>query len=347
MRREGAYVVIFVVTAVALNLILVWAEKQEADGAIITFGEAMWYMVVTLTTVGYGDLYPISTIGKVIGYIYVFASIGLLGLLLGTITNKFNIIMEERKLGFKGTDFENHLILYGWNDFCRQVLNGIRHTNTPVCIVTSRKDDVDLIYEQYGKDNIFVLFSDFQNADAYEKVNAKKCRIIFLALDDDSDSLMHVINMKQYAPQAEILVATGKSTLTYTFEAAGVSRVVPKNDIVSRLVASYIFEPDVAELSLDLMRPTEDEEGFDVMEFRAIDSNPYLGKNGHEIFHQMKDDQDAVLMAISKTEGGRRKLIKNPSKDITLAIDDYLIVMANKPVKDRLESAFGVTEGVK
>ncbi|MEM9324413.1 MAG: ion channel [Bacteroidota bacterium] len=346
MKREASYLVAFIGGAILLNWILVWAEGRHPDGAIDTYGEAIWYMAVTLTTVGYGDLYPISTIGKVIGYIYVFASIGLLGILLGSITTRFNKIMEERKLGFKGTDFENHLILYGWNDFCRQVLNGIQHTHIPVCIVTSRKDDVDLIYEQYGDDDIFVLFSDYQNAEAYDKINADQCRVVFLALDDDSDSLMHVINFRKHAPQAEILVATSKSSLTYTFEAAGVTRVVPKNDIVSNLVASYIFEPDVAELNLDLMQTTEDELEYDVMEFKVLDSNPYLGKNGHDIFHQIKDDHDAVLLAISQIREGKRRLTKNPSKECILEAGDFLVLMANKPVKDQLEGTFGVTEGV-
>ena len=85
---------------VVLNLILVYFEKDAGSG-IDNFSHAVWYMVVTLTTVGYGDLYPATTGGKVIGYIYVFASLGVLGFLFSTISNKVYKMLEEKRLGFK------------------------------------------------------------------------------------------------------------------------------------------------------------------------------------------------------------------------------------------------------
>ncbi len=326
-------------------MVLVWAERSE-DGAITSFSEAIWYMVVTLTTVGYGDLYPVSTIGKIIGYLYVFSSIGLLGLFLGTITNRYNEMKEEKKLGFKGTPFENHLILFGWNDFSRMVLDGIWHTHTQVAIVTDRKDDVDLVYDQYGRERVFVLFADFSNRDLYQKVNAHNCRMVFISLQEDSDNLMHVINFKKYCPHADILVSTTKSTLKETFEAAGVTHVVARNEIVSKLVASYIFEPDVAELNLDLLDSSKAETDYDVLEFLVTKENPYIGLDGKTLFHQLKDDLDAVLMALRKNEGDKRVLVKNPPADVTLQVDDFVIVMANRPIRKRLEKVFGVVEGI-
>ena len=333
---------------ISLNGILVWAETNVEDGAITSFSEAFWYMVVTLTTVGYGDLYPVSTIGKIIGYIYVFSSIGLLGLFLGTITNRYQEMKEQKKLGFTGTDFENHVILFGWNDFSRMVLEGIVHIPVmQAAIVTNEKDHVDLIYDQYGKDRVFVLFADFNNKEVYEKLNVASCRMIFLALEEDSDSLMHTINFRRQYPTTEIIVATSKSKLKETFEAAGVTHVISKLEIVSKLVASYIFEPDVAELNLDLLDSSKTEEDYDVLEFLVIDSNPYIGKNGKELFHELKNDVNAVLMGIRKLRNQEKILIKNPSTDTILEEGDYILVMANRPIRKQLETSFGVREGLK
>lgn len=348
MKKEIFSLILIGAIIFFLNYILVWAETRVEGGAITSFSEAFWYMVVTLTTVGYGDLYPVTTIGKIIGYLYVFSSIGLLGLFLSTVMNRYNEINEEKKLGFKGTRFENHVVLFGWNDFSRMVIDGVINSgvSVDVAIVTDHKDDVDLIYDEFGSEHIFVLFADLHNTELYQKINGEQSRVIFISLENDADAMMHVVSFRKHCPNAEIIVSTSKSNLKETFEAAGVTHVVARNEIVSKLVASYIFEPDVAELNLDLLESSTDESDYDVMEFRATEANQYLGKDAHTIFHELKKDFDAVLMAIGKVEGIHRRLLKNPSKDTLLEVDDYLIVMANKPIKVKLENAFDVKEGL-
>ena len=98
--KEILYILYALVLLSILNLTLVYFEKQVPDSGIQTIWDSFWYMIVTLTTVGYGDFTPASTPGRVIGYIYVFSSLGVLGYLISTISNKIYQIMEEKKLGF-------------------------------------------------------------------------------------------------------------------------------------------------------------------------------------------------------------------------------------------------------
>ena len=336
---------LIILGVVVVNLILVQAESK-VGGSIVTFGEAFWYMAVTLTTVGYGDLYPQSAIGRIIGYLYVFSSVGFLGLLISKITSKYNLVMEQRKMGLHGTDFINHVILVGWTDFSKQVMVGLAHTSMKVCVITNKKDDVDLIYDEFGKKHLFVVFAELNNKEAYPRANASKARTVFFSMDDEAEVLIKVLYFKKISPKTNIIVVTSKAKLKETFLDAGVKYVVPGNEIVSKLVASYIFEPDVAELSLDLITTSEQEKDYDVLEFKVIESNPYINRDAHSIFHDIKTDYDAVLMAIRKIENGERVLFKNPANNIILTLGDYLLIMANKPIKDVLESVFGVKEGI-
>ena len=66
-----------------LLLALVWVERSDPDASIRTFGDAFWYSVVTISTVGYGDLYPVTWAGRVLGTVFVLMSAGMLTLLLG------------------------------------------------------------------------------------------------------------------------------------------------------------------------------------------------------------------------------------------------------------------------
>ena len=67
-----------------LMLFILTAAESGADGAVIhTMRDALWYSLVTLTTVGYGDLYPVTAAGRWVGAVFSLMSTGLLALLLG------------------------------------------------------------------------------------------------------------------------------------------------------------------------------------------------------------------------------------------------------------------------
>lgn len=329
---------------VCLNFLLVFFEKDAGSG-IDSFSNALWYMVVTLTTVGYGDLYPASTGGKVIGYIYVFASLGILGFIISSISNKVQTMLEEKRLGYRGTDFENHVIFFGWNDFSKLVAEEVVNAKKQVAIVTERKDDVELIYDLWGKEHVFVLFSELDNPEVFDRLNAGQASVVFVALDNDADSLTESINIHQALPDIDLVVSLKNSKLKNTFRAAGVTYVIAQHEIVSKLVASYIFEPDVAELNLDLISSARSEHEFDNQEYEVLDSNPYLGQTCHEVFYALKKEYDGVLMGISKMENGHREIYGNPSNDIKVELGDYLVVMSSGQAHDKISEAFGVHQG--
>ena len=77
--------------AVLLYLLLVFllqlAEKGAPDATIVNFPSAVWYSLTTLTTVGYGDMYPVTVAGKIIGVVFQLMSLGLLVFLVGMIVS--------------------------------------------------------------------------------------------------------------------------------------------------------------------------------------------------------------------------------------------------------------------
>lgn len=72
-------------TAAYLGILglLTFAEHRDPNASIQTFTDAFWYSLVTISTVGYGDLYPITTLGKLLGVVFIFLSLGFLTFLLG------------------------------------------------------------------------------------------------------------------------------------------------------------------------------------------------------------------------------------------------------------------------
>ena len=87
--------------------LLYTAERENLNGSIHSMSEAIWYSIVTLTTVGYGDYYPITPWGKFFGGLLVIGSLGLTGYVFGNVSNAINRYMENKKLGVFGTNFSD------------------------------------------------------------------------------------------------------------------------------------------------------------------------------------------------------------------------------------------------
>ena len=73
------------------------AENEAQPEAFANIPDAMWWGVVTLTTVGYGDIYPVTPIGKIIGSFVVVSGIGLFALPAGILASGFNEVLQRRK----------------------------------------------------------------------------------------------------------------------------------------------------------------------------------------------------------------------------------------------------------
>ncbi|MBU8919359.1 potassium channel family protein [Bacillus sp. FJAT-29953] len=77
------------ITVIAL-LFLTAIPMAWIEPSFGSYGDALWWTVVTTTTVGYGDLYPETTVGRLIASVLMFVGIGLIGVVTGTVASLFS-----------------------------------------------------------------------------------------------------------------------------------------------------------------------------------------------------------------------------------------------------------------
>jgi voltage-gated potassium channel len=89
--QSALYVVTFLVFLVleVSSILMLQLEPHSPDANITTGGDALWWGIVTVTTVGYGDQYPVTTGGRIVGVFVLILGVGLFGTFTGFLANSF------------------------------------------------------------------------------------------------------------------------------------------------------------------------------------------------------------------------------------------------------------------
>jgi voltage-gated potassium channel len=112
--------------AVLLSALIVWLiEGNAGDGMFRSYFDGIWWAVVTLATVGYGDKYPITVAGRIAGIVAMLSGMVITSLISGTVAS----IFVERRIregkGLQDLRLKNHLIICGWNPNAASVLSDL------------------------------------------------------------------------------------------------------------------------------------------------------------------------------------------------------------------------------
>lgn len=340
------------ITLVAGIFVLPQVEQAYAPEAanIRNIGDAVWYAIVTLTTVGYGDFYPVSMPGQIIGVVFVLSSLGVLGVLIGKVADLFTEYREKRRLGHYGTEFENHVIIIGWDQFSRRVVNRLVSAEVKVAVVTNVRKEVDEIYEDFDEEEVFVLFTDYEQYDRLSRANVSKATEVFLNRTSDTDTLVTLLNLTNEFGDLDLhYVARIKNDeLRPAFNIDGVrAEPVTTFEVASALIASHIFEPDVAAFGQDLIASATHADDYEIQQYRVTEESDWTESEYGELFWTLYEKHQILSLGLSKRNGGARELVELPGDNVSIAQGDYVIVIVNGRTVKAAAQEFGATEGLQ
>lgn len=155
-----------------------------------------------------------------------------------------------------------------------------------------------------------------------------------------------MLNAKKYHPHLSFVATIENSELKETFISAGVSFTICRNDISSKIVASYIFEPSVARFNEDILASASGDRDYDIQQYYVKDGSFYSGKNYGEIFEDLKKSFNVLAIGVSSWNGQAHELSKLPESDMVVNPGDYVIVLTSGRAMEQLNSRFGCSEGL-
>ena len=122
-------------------------QVEPGHGNISNFFDAIWWSLVTITTVGYGDLYPQTFWGRIIGIVFIFMGFIIFSTFTAFIASNFiDKKIKERK-GLGKVKLKNHFLICGWNNSSRKIIDFLdknQDRNLPAIVLINELDESEI-----------------------------------------------------------------------------------------------------------------------------------------------------------------------------------------------------------
>ena len=341
--------------------------KDHAEGSFIfgekepnwvdTFFHTFWWSIVTFTTVGYGDVSPVTHLGKFLTIIIMLLNFGVVTLLGGAVAS---VLVAQRLTGDDTLDenkFDGHLVIAGWNKTVPSVLNLIESNkdSTSVVILVNEMDKevIQRAITGYERLDITHIPENFTHESVLRKAFLDKAGT-FMILPDSSGLLPHeepdedktvltCLTAKSISESCNVVAHVLDVENVSHLQRANANEIVIPDEHVPHLLAKHVTDPGVPQFFDDLILKEEEDKGLQEVKIpKTLNGQTH---NKISAFYKFKYGWLLVGYAIRKAgfsldeqmgESGS-PLIRNMIKEqldgagINLTSDEHVVVEINPP----------------
>ena len=263
LKREKFFKILGLTSIVILfgALSIYFSDHYYASKGIAGILDAVYWSVVTIATVGYGDIVPLSKLGKFFAMIVILSGAVLLSLVTATIAS----IFVERKIregaGLESIKEKNHVVICGWNENAEKIIDGIllqgMDTSPKIVLVNELdKDEMQSVQYRFKDHDLHFVRGNFVKEDVLARANLVRAKAAIVLADisgghsiekADERTIFATMAIKSMASKvrtcAEIIHSENREHLIR----AHVDEVIVRGESAGFLLATAAISPGVAD----------------------------------------------------------------------------------------------------
>lgn len=294
----------------------------------LSFGSGLWWSIVTLTTVGYGDISPSTAGGRILAIIIMFFGIGLLGILSASLATMLISMRIRENRGMVTSKVENHIIICEWNHRAKAVLKELRSDPQTAGMSIVLIADID---QKPVDDASLIFIRGIVNEDTLKMANLEKASTIIILGDDeveetarDAKVILTTLTVESLNPEVYSVVELVDKMNEPHCRRANANEIIIGSELNSHLLASAASDHGVSRIISELLSSRYGNELYSMPVPKEM-----VGTNFLDLFVSMKTDSNTTVFGIQKGRGG--EFISNPDAGYIIEENDYLLVIS----KDR------------
>ncbi len=334
---------VFLVMVIAFAASVMFFEKKDNGESFNNLFSSIWYTMVTVTTVGYGDMFPKSVGGRIIGMIAMFFGVGMMGIITGRIASS----LVERQLqagrGLVGMQkLENHFIICGWKKDMPQILSDIMKVNPDLDaenIVLINRQDPSAIDELKANplfNGIKFIHGDHSDEHIMQRANIKKAHTVLILADTsggatplevDSRTVISALTAETLNKKLYLCAEILDTKFQRHLELGHVDEVILSQDYGRTLIANASSATGIGHVINRLISVDSD------TPIRVVPFPPeYIGKPYSDLADFFHDRDNTLTVGLLENTGNlytrKQEALKEAQKtpDISKLVDNLKIV---------------------
>lgn len=290
-----------------------------------TLGDAFYMTIITLSTVGYGEVQDLDAPGRVFTSFLIIFNLGTFAYAVSTISaffieGNFKLLLKDYNVFQKVRNLENHVIVCGAGRHGHEVMEELQNQGTPFVMLD--KDD-NKIEELRSENEVLYLDGDATHDELLLEAGIEKAAALISVLGEDTDNLFVVLSARQLNPNLTIISRAVTEQVESKLKRAGANYVVRPERIGGFYMATLVSKPDAVEFFNILSNM-----GSVQIDFEEVESNQlkpeFQGKTIQEM--NIRSLTGANVIAIHDDEG---RYIINPSPDTFIRTGSKLVILGD------------------
>lgn len=293
--------------------------------------EALYMTVITLATVGFKEIRPLSETGQIFTiFLIVFGAFAgafiISAMAQLVVQGQLESILGKRKMEKKLQKIKNHIILCGFGRVGKQVAMEFAKRKEPFVIV--EKDEISI--EEARKCDFNLIQGDAADDDVLSKAGIERARAIVSTLPGDADNVYLALTARQISPDLYIIARAETALAKKKLRRAGADRVVSPHELGGSQMAMATLRPNVVDF-MQLAAEVPGGENIGIEEISILESGNLTGKTIIEA--AIKSKYDAIVVGLRKKSGN---LVFNPSGGTRMDEGDILVVLGENGKLEKL-----------
>lgn len=299
----------------------------------VDFVDALYMTVITISTVGFGEIGTTSNLSEIFSVFMIFLGVGIVGYAFTTIVamfveGKVVDLWKGSKMDRKISALNNHYIICGSGELAEVIINKFIDENLDFVVITDKRDDLD----DYSQHNILVIEGHSTEESVLEHERIERAKGLVATLDNEVDNIVTVLTARDLNKEIYIIANAITKSGSEKLLKVGANKTLSATEISGKRMASLMIKPNIISF-LDVVTRIGDVE-LDLEEVVVMNGS-YL-ENKNLIESQIPKKTGLIVLAIKKIEDG--KMLFNPPGDYTFKIGDVLIVLGREEQVDKLRN---------
>jgi len=311
-KNQLAQVTVAIILAINIAAVFMFAMERHANSQQFdNIGDALWWSIVTIATVGYGDKVPITAAGRIVGSVTIISGLILISLFTATISSMFVARKIKESQGLQDVDFTNHTLVCGWNSHVEEILrifNRYSTSSTMMKIVLANEAQPELmevVSEAYPNLDIKFVRGDYSREPVLHRANIKAAVSAIIVPDatsqsghlSDDKTLLALLTMKSLNPAIKVFAHIVNKENYQHVKRANADEVIVSDQHVGFFLANQILYPGAPQVAMELL---DYEHGNDI--HRVPIPEEFVGKTFEDVFMHFKKIKNWTLIGIVTEE---------------------------------------------